>query len=100
MFKAIYAQEDKAATRQKAALVTEKLRAMKLEKIAGFVNNIYGLFPSFPFQRFIRHSSEFLCRRVFQYLKEPIPCLPFCLLHRRSAFCSFRCGVSRHSKSG
>lgn len=80
MLKAIHAQEDKAATRQKAALVTENLRAMKLEKIVGFVNNIYGLFPSFPFQRFIRHSSEFLCRRIFQYLKEPISNLLFCLL--------------------
>ena len=80
MLKAIHAQEDKAATRQKAALVTENLRAMKLEKIVGFVNNIYGLFPSFPFQRFIRHSAEFLCRRVFQYLKEPISSLLFCLL--------------------
>lgn len=80
MLKAIHAQEDKAATRQKAALVTENLRAMKLEKIVGFVNNIYGLFPSFPFQRFIRHSAEFLYRCVFQYLKEPISSLLFCLL--------------------
>ena len=37
MLKAIHAQEDKAAARQKAALVAEKLRAMKLERIAGFV---------------------------------------------------------------
>lgn len=41
---------------------------------------LYGLFPSFPFQRFIRHSAEFLCRRIFQYLKEPISNLLFCLL--------------------
>ena len=80
MLKAIHAQEDKEAARQKAALVAEKLRAMKLEKIAGFVNNIYGLFPSFPFQRFIRHSAEFLRGWVFQDLKEPISSLLFCLL--------------------
>ena len=37
MLKAIHAQEDKDAARQKAALVAEKLRAMKLERIASFV---------------------------------------------------------------
>ena len=37
MLKAIHAQEDKAAAREKAALVAEKLRAMKLERIASFV---------------------------------------------------------------
>ena len=37
MLKAIHAQEDKAAARQKAALVVEKLRAMKLERSASFV---------------------------------------------------------------
>ena len=31
-------------------------------------------------QRFIRHSAEFLYRCVFQYLKEPISSLLFCLL--------------------
>ena len=39
MLKAIHAQEDKAAARQKAALVAEKLRTMKLERIASFVEN-------------------------------------------------------------
>ena len=53
----------------------------------------------FLFQRFIRHSAEFLCRRVFQYLKEAITCLPFCLLHRRNIFCRFRCGECRRSKT-
>ena len=37
MLKAIHAQKDKAAARQKAALVAEKLRAMKLGRIASFV---------------------------------------------------------------
>lgn len=37
MLKAIHAQEDKAAAQQKAALKAEKLRAMKLERIANFV---------------------------------------------------------------
>ena len=39
MLKAIHAQEDKAVARQKATLVAEKLRAMKLERIASFVEN-------------------------------------------------------------
>ena len=37
MLKAIHAQEDKSAARQKAALVAEKLEAMKLERIASFL---------------------------------------------------------------
>ncbi len=37
MLKAIHAQEDKEAARQKAQLVAEKLRKMKLEKIAVFI---------------------------------------------------------------
>ena len=37
MLKAIHNQEDKEAARQKAALVAEKLRTLKLERIAGFV---------------------------------------------------------------
>ncbi len=39
MLKAIHAHEDKAAARQKAALVAEKLRTMKQERIASFVEN-------------------------------------------------------------
>ena len=37
MLKAIHAQEDKEAARQKAILVTEKLRKMKLDAVAKFV---------------------------------------------------------------
>ena len=37
MLKAIHAQEDKEAAREKAALVAEKLRKLKLEKVAEFV---------------------------------------------------------------
>ena len=37
MLKAIHAQEDKDAARQKAALVAEKLRRMKLDSVAEFV---------------------------------------------------------------
>ena len=39
MLKAIHVHEDKAAARQKAALVAEKLRTMKQERIASFVEN-------------------------------------------------------------
>lgn len=37
MLKAIHAQEDKEAAKQKAVLVSEKLRTMKLDKVAEFV---------------------------------------------------------------
>ena len=37
MLKAIHAQEDKEAAREKAVLVVEKLRRMKLEKAAELV---------------------------------------------------------------
>ena len=37
MHKAIHAQEDKDAARQKASLVAQKLKAIKLERIANFV---------------------------------------------------------------
>lgn len=41
-----------------------------------------NLYFTVSLQHFIRHSAEFLCRRVFQYLKEPISSLLFFLLHR------------------
>ena len=58
------------------------------------------LFSFLSLQCFIRHSSELLCWRVFQYLKEPISSLRFSLLHRRNSFCSFRCGEYRRSWTG
>lgn len=58
------------------------------------------LFSLLSLQCFIRHSSELLCWRVFQYLKEPISSLRFSLLHRRNSFCSFRCGECRRSWTG
>ena len=39
MLKAIHAQEDKEAARQKAVLVAEKLRRMKLDSVAKFVED-------------------------------------------------------------
>lgn len=39
MLKAIHAQEDREAAKQKAALVAEKLRKLKLDKVAEFVEN-------------------------------------------------------------
>ena len=39
MLKAIHAQEDKEAAREKAKAVAEKLKKMRLEKIAEFVKN-------------------------------------------------------------
>ena len=71
-----------------------------LEKLEnnGTVDN--NLCFTFLFFCFIRHSSEFLCRRVFQYLEEPISSLLFSLLRRMNIFCRFRCGECRCSKSG
>jgi putative transposase len=42
MLKAIHAQEDAAAAKEKARLVVEKLRAMKLTKAADIVENGIG----------------------------------------------------------
>lgn len=59
------------------------------------------LFFLLSFQCFIRHSAEFLRGWVFQYLKEPISSLLFCLLHRRNTFCSsirfydFQCSAQK-----
>ena len=39
MLKAIHAQEDKEADRQKVALVVRKLQVMKLERIVNFTKN-------------------------------------------------------------
>ena len=39
MLKAIHAQEDKEAARQKAVLVADKLRGMKLDSVAKFVED-------------------------------------------------------------
>ena len=61
MLKAIHAQEDKAAARQKATLVAEKLRAMKLERIASFVeNNVEETLYIAPIERSakLRESSK------------------------------------------
>jgi transposase-like protein len=48
MLKAIHAQEDKEAAREKAGLVAVKLRSMKLESVAKFVEETlsYMDFPS------------------------------------------------------
>ena len=39
MLKAIHAQEDKEAARQKVALVVRKLQVMKLERIVNFIKS-------------------------------------------------------------
>ena len=58
------------------------------------------LFSFLSLQCFIRHSSELLCWRVFQYLKEPISSPRFSLLHRRNSLGRFRCGECRRSWIG
>lgn len=72
MLKAIHAQEDKAAAREKAKQVVEKLRAMKLGKAAktveaGFEETL--TFMSFPSQHWIRIRSNNALERLNRKIK-------------------------------
>ena len=72
MLKAIHAQEDKAAAREKAKQVVEKLRAMKLGKAAktveaGFEETL--TFMSFPSQHWIRIRSNNALERLNREIK-------------------------------
>lgn len=72
MLKAIHAQEDKAAAREKAKQVVEKLRAMKLGKAAktveaGFEETL--TFMSFPSQHWIRIRTNNALERLNREIK-------------------------------
>ena len=72
MLKAIHAQEDKAAARQKAALVAEKLRAMKLERIASFVETSVEVtlsYMDFPYEHWNRLRTNNGLERVMKEIR-------------------------------
>lgn len=82
MLKAIHAQEDKAAARQKAALVSERLRAMKLERIASFVENSVEetlSYMDFPYEHWRRLRTNNGLERIMKcpHISTPNKNAPF-----------------------
>ena len=72
MLKAIHAQEDKEAARQKAALVAEKLRAMKLERIASFVETSVEetlSYMDFPYEHWSRLRTNNGFERIMKEIR-------------------------------
>ena len=65
-------QEDKAAARQKAALVSEKLRAMKLERIASFVETSVDetlSYMDFPYEHWSRLRTNNGLERIMKEIR-------------------------------
>lgn len=72
MLKAIHAQKDKAAARQKAALVAEKLRAMKLERIASFAETSVEetlSYMDFPYEHWSRLRTNNGLERIMKEIR-------------------------------
>ena len=72
MLKAIHAQEDKDAARQKAALVAEKLRTMKLERIASFVETSVEetlSYMDFPYEHWSRLRTNNGLERIMKEIR-------------------------------
>ena len=72
ILKAIHAQEDKEAARQKAALVAEKLRAMKLERIASFVETSVEetlSYMDFPYEHWSRLRTNNGLERIMKEIR-------------------------------
>ena len=72
MLKAIHAQKDKAAARQKAALVAEKLRAMKLGRIASFVETSVEetlSYMDFPYEHWSRLRTNNGLERIMKEIR-------------------------------
>lgn len=72
MLKAIHAQEDKAAAREKAMQVVEKLKAMKLGKAAKTVETGFEetlTFMSFPSQHWLRIRTNNALERLNREIK-------------------------------
>ena len=63
MLKAIHAQEDKEAARQKAVLVADKLRGMKLDSVAKFVEDSVAV----KYKEQMKHPMQFQKQRVLQF---------------------------------
>ena len=71
MLKAIHAQDDKEAARQKAVLVAEKLRTMKLERIASFVETSVETmsYMNFPYEHWSRLRTNNGLKRVMKEIR-------------------------------
>ena len=72
MLKAIHAQEDKAAAREKAQQVIQKLQGMKLSKAAGVVGAGFEetlTFMSFPAQHWFRIRTNNTLERLNREIK-------------------------------
>ena len=72
MLKTIHAQEDKDAARQKAALVAEKLRGMKLESVAEFVEKSVEetlSYMSFPREHWTRLRTNNSLERIMKEIR-------------------------------
>ena len=72
MLKAIHAQEDKDAARQKAALVAEKLRGMKLDSVAEFVEKSVEetlSYMSFPREHWTRLRTNNSLERIMKEIR-------------------------------
>ena len=70
--KAIHAQEDRIAARQKAALVAEKLRAMKLDRIASFVEPSVEetlSYMDFPYEHWSRLRTNNGLERIMKEIR-------------------------------
>lgn len=72
MLKAIHAQEDKMAARQKAVQVAAKLRELKLEKVAQFVENSIEetlSYMDFPYEHWSRLRTNNGLERIMKEIR-------------------------------
>ena len=72
MLKAIHAQEDKEAAREKAVLVAAKLRQMKLDRIAEFVETSVDetlSYMDFPYEHWSRLRTNNGLERIMKEIR-------------------------------
>jgi len=72
MLKAIHAQEDREAARQKAEIVAQKLRNMRLEKVADFVTNSVEetlSYMDFPYEHWSRLRTNNGLERIMKEIR-------------------------------
>ena len=72
MLKAIHAQEDKEAAREKAALVAAKLRKMRLENVAEFVEKSVEdtlAYMDFPYEHWSRLRTNNGLERIMKEIR-------------------------------
>ena len=72
MLKAIHAQEDKEAAREKAKLVVAKLRKMNLDKVAEFVETTVEetlSYMDFPYEHWTRLRTNNALERIMKEIR-------------------------------